>query len=90
MLLRNTVTTEMMILCLKAKCLVLPDNPIADFTGLTPESLNFYLLASNQGVDYQKDSFCKVFVFGSCHLCDILHHLALTETVNAARGQKSL
>lgn len=35
------------IFCHKTKCLGLPDNPRADFTGLTPESLNFDLPNSN-------------------------------------------
>lgn len=60
------------IFCHKTKCLVLPDNPRADFTGLTPESLNFDLPDSNPertsilGLVIERNLFLVVVT--SCHL----------------------
>lgn len=57
--------------CHKTKCLVLPNNPRADFTGLTPESLNFDLPNSNRertsilGLVVERNLF---LVVTSCHL----------------------
>lgn len=60
------------IFCHKTTCLVLPDNPRADFPGLTPESLNFDLPNSNPertsilGLVIKRNLFLVAVT--SCHL----------------------